>query len=95
MQPKTRTGHQIIFKIKQTIWPLSIQEDNTMTMVAVLQCNNLNHFKSNIATQDLISDKIVQTMQIKGVLQIISAHPMLQILHATIVDNLATMLIDA
>ncbi|KAI2510443.1 hypothetical protein MHU86_4016 [Fragilaria crotonensis] len=30
MQPnaaKTRTGHQIIFKIKQTIWPLNIQED--------------------------------------------------------------------
>ena len=95
VQPKTRTGNQIIFKIKQTIWPLNIQEDRLMTMIAVLQCNSLSLFKSNITTQDLLSDKILQTMQIKGVLQIISAHPMLQILHATIVDNLATMLIDA
>ncbi|KAI2500871.1 hypothetical protein MHU86_13591 [Fragilaria crotonensis] len=47
-------------------------------------CNTRPHFR-----------QILQTMQIKGVLQIISAHPMLQILHATIVDNLATMLIDA
>jgi hypothetical protein len=72
-------------------------------MIAELQRTNLGLLNNKTAAQDRHSDRFHPTIQTKGVLQTkiimvqdaITAHPTQQILYATTVEDLATMLIDA
>jgi hypothetical protein len=99
---QTAAGHQIDQTSDKTIRHLHTQ-DKTMTMIAELQRTNLALSNNKTAAQDRPSDRFHPTIQTKGILQpktimvqdAIPAHPTQQILYATTVEDLATMLIDA
>jgi hypothetical protein len=102
MQPYTsnKNDHQINLTSDQTIYLLFIH-DKAMTMIADLHHNKLALSNKSVA-QDHQSDPLYPTIQIKDILQTITmvqdkipAHPMQQILYATTVEDLATMLFDA
>ena len=101
-QTKTAAGHKPDLTFDQTIRPLHNQDITILTMIAGLQRNNVALFNNKIAAHDRNSDRFHPTIQTNGVLQTmhllrdkIPAHPTLQILYATTVEDLATMLIDA
>jgi hypothetical protein len=101
-QPRTTAeGLRTDLTFDQTIRLLHNQ-DITITMIAELQPNNIALFNNKTAAQDSPSDHFHPTKQTNGVLQTmhmlrdkIPAYTTPQILYVTIVESLATMLIDA